>query len=164
MGRTMFFLGCITAILGLYVLPARTLAKNAFWAWLVVIFFFVLALEKNIGQTHEIPVKGIAEDDEAFMADNDEEETYTPKRGNSISRGVVARQYSPKFMFKLLCPAGSAVSICLINLYSVFLFYFILFYLFIYFIFIYFINIFLYYFFLLILLDIIFIYISGSGH
>ena len=90
------------------MLPSRKLAKNAFYAWLVVIFFFVLALEKHIGQTHEAAAKGIAEDDEAFA--NDDEAEYVPKRGNSLSHGVVPRQYSNKFLFKLLCPAGFTVS------------------------------------------------------
>lgn len=108
LGRGMFFLGVATVLLGLYVLPARKIAKNAFYAWIVIIFFFVLALEKGIGQTHETTVKGIAEDDEAFMDSDDEQ---SPKRRNSLSHGVVARPISAKFLFKLFCPAASAIFI-----------------------------------------------------
>jgi hypothetical protein len=108
LGRSMFFLGIITVLLGLYALPTRHMAKYGFYIWCIVCFFFVLALEKHVGQTHEVTLKGITEDDDAFV--DDDEAVYTPRKGNSLSGGRVEVHYSRAFLIKLLGPAGFAVS------------------------------------------------------
>lgn len=113
LGRSMLFLGILTVLIGLYALPTRHMAKYAFYAWCVVIFFFVLTLEKRIGQTHEVAVKGISEDDEAF-GDDDDGLVYTPKKGNSLSGGHVPRQFSADSLIRLLVPSGFAIVILFI--------------------------------------------------
>jgi hypothetical protein len=111
LGRFMYALGIITVLLGLYALPARKLAKNSYYLFGIVILFLFLALEKHIGQTHELYVKGIAEDDEAFIEDNQADDVmYTPQKGNSLSRGLVVREFTPLLLCKLLFPAGLTVS------------------------------------------------------
>jgi len=88
LGRTSFLIGIIAVSLGLAALPARQLAWNSFLIWGVVCAILVLAMEKYVGQTHEVLLKGIAEDDEAFadLHDDDDYSVYVaPKRGRSLS-------------------------------------------------------------------------------
>ncbi len=53
-GRTVFLLGVIVIPLGLHSLGARGMAWNGYWMWIVLVLFVFLALEKYVGQTHEV--------------------------------------------------------------------------------------------------------------
>lgn len=112
LGRFSFAIGIIAILLGLDALGARSLAWNSFWLWIVVIFFLVLTMEKYVGQTHEMEMKGIAEDDEAFDTrdDDDTNGLYVPKKGNSLSVAAPRKQFSIQLLLKILIPAALAVS------------------------------------------------------
>lgn len=113
LGRSMFFLGSLTVLLGLYYLPARHMANNSFYLWLVVVFFLILALEKYVGQSHETPTKGIVEDHDDAWDGDDDDVGYIPKKRSNLHVGRVEKQVSSSFLFKLLGPAGITVSLIL---------------------------------------------------